>query len=155
MSEFSLIDLVGMSVFSVAFFAFKYFISFKISSLYANEKLKRVLELQFSLIAIMLGWFLYLAITLIAGSLMEAGIRYCKCYLFTGHNFVGHQWFNYFPKFFFIAYIFHTQILIIFSFTFSQKYNTQVPLFVIIDFTFLVPIFEKYIPLLTCETFCQ
>ena len=65
---------------------------------------------------------------------------------FTGHNFVRQQWFNYFPKFFIIAYIFYTQILIIFSFTFSQKCNAQVPLFVIIDFIFLTPIFEKNIP---------
>ena len=65
---------------------------------------------------------------------------------FTGHNFVRQQWFNYFPKFFIIAYIFYTQILIIFSFTFSQKCNTQVLLFVIIDFIFLTPIFEKNIP---------
>ena len=64
-------------------------------------------------------------------------------YLFTGHNFVRQQWFNYFPKIFIIAYIFYTQILIIFSFTFSQKCNTQVLLFVIIDFIFVTPIFEK------------
>ena len=67
-------------------------------------------------------------------------------YLFTGHNFVRQQWFNYFPKFFIFTYIFYTQILIIFSFTFSQKCNTQVLLFVIIDFIFLTPIFEKNIP---------
>ena len=64
-SEFSLINLVGMFVFCVALFAFKFFISFKISSLSTNEKLKSVLELQFSLIAIMLGWVLYLTIALI------------------------------------------------------------------------------------------
>ena len=46
----------------------------------------------------------------------------------------------------FIAYIFHTQILIIFSFRVSQEYNTQVPLFVMIDLIFLTPIFEKDIP---------
>ena len=40
MSEFSLINLVGMSVFCVALFAFKFFISFNISSLSTNEKLK-------------------------------------------------------------------------------------------------------------------
>ena len=51
-----------------------------------------------------------------------------KCYLFTGHNFVRQQWFSYFPKFFIIAYIFYTQVLIIFSFTFSQKCDTQVSL---------------------------
>ena len=67
-------------------------------------------------------------------------------YLFTGHNFVRQQWFNYFPKFFIIAYIFYTQILIIFSFTFSQKCNTQVPLLITNDFIFLTPIFEKNIP---------
>ena len=65
---------------------------------------------------------------------------------FTGHNFVRQQWFNYFPKFFIFTYIFYTQILIIFSFTFSQKCNSQVPLFVIIDFIFLTPTFEKNIP---------
>ena len=69
-----------------------------------------------------------------------------KCYLFTGHNFIRQQWFKYFPTFFIIAYIFYTQILIIFSFTFSQKCNTQVPLFFIIDFIFLTRIFEKNIP---------
>ena len=67
-------------------------------------------------------------------------------YLFTGHNFVRQQWFNYFPKFFIIAYIFYTQILIIFSFTFSQKCKTQVPLLITNDFIFLTPIFEKNIP---------
>ena len=45
MSEFYLINLVGMSVFCVTLFAFKFFISFKISSLCAIEKLKSVLEL--------------------------------------------------------------------------------------------------------------
>ena len=45
MSEFSLINLVGMSVFCVAFFVFEFFISLKISSLSTNEKLKRALEL--------------------------------------------------------------------------------------------------------------
>ena len=50
MSKYSLINLVGMSVFCVALIAFKFFISFKISYLSTNEKLKRVLELQFSLI---------------------------------------------------------------------------------------------------------
>ena len=135
MYEFSLIFLVGMSVFCVALFAFRFFTSFEISFLPTNEKLKRLLELQFFLIAIMLWWVLYLAIALMAGSLMEAGIASCKCYLFTGHNFVGQQCFNYFPKFCIIAYIVQAQILIIFSFTFSQKYSsTQVPLFVIIDF---------------------
>ena len=69
-----------------------------------------------------------------------------KCYLFTEHNNVRQQWFNYFPNFFIVAYIFYTQILIIFSFTFSRKCNTQVPLFIIIDFIFLTPIFEKSIP---------
>ena len=146
MSEFSLINLVGMSVFCVALFTFKFFISFKISSLSTNEKLKRVLELQFSLIAVMLGWTLYLTIAPITGSLMEAYIGssslYCGIFRFwiivekklfktlavslsffkilvlstschfTGHNFVRQQWFNYFPKFFIIAYIFYTQILI-------------------------------------------
>ena len=180
MSEFSLINLVGMSVFCVALFAFKFFISFKISSLSTNEKLKRVLELQFSLTAIMQGWTLYLTTALITGSLMEADIGSCSLYCgifrfwiivekklfktlavslsffkilvlstschFTGHNFVRQQWFNYFPKFFIIAYIFYTQILIIFSFTFSQKCNAQVPLFIIIDFVFLTHIFEKNMP---------
>ena len=46
----------------------------------------------------------------------------------------------------FIAYIFHTQILIIFSFRVSQEYNTQVPLFVMIDLIFLTPILERDIP---------
>ena len=54
--------------------------------------------------------------------------------LFPGHNFVRKQWFNYFPKSFTITYIFYTQILIIFSFTFFQMWNIQVILFVIIDF---------------------
>ena len=45
-----------------------------------------------------------------------------------------------------ITYIFYTQLLIIFSFTFSQKCSTQVPLLIIIDFIFLAPIFEKNIP---------
>ena len=67
MSEFSLINLVGMSVFYVALFAFKFFICFKISSLSTNEKLKRVLELQFSLIVIIPGWTLYVTIALITG----------------------------------------------------------------------------------------
>ena len=67
-------------------------------------------------------------------------------YLFTGHNIVRQQWFNYFPFFFIFTYMFYTQILIIFSFTFSQNCNTQVLLFVIIDFIFVTPIFEKNIP---------
>ena len=46
----------------------------------------------------------------------------------------------------FIAYIFHTQILIIFSFRVSQEYNAQVPLFVMIDLIFLTSIFERDIP---------
>ena len=66
-----------------------------------------------------------------------------KCYLFTGHNFVRQQWFNYFPKIFNIAYIFHTQVLIIFSSTFSQKCNTQVSFFIIIDFILFTHIFDK------------
>ena len=57
-----------------------------------------------------------------------------KCYLFTGYDFVRQQWFNFFPKLFIITSIFCTQILIIFSFTFSQNCNTQVPLLIIIDF---------------------
>ena len=57
-----------------------------------------------------------------------------KCYLFTGHDFVRQQWFNFFPKLFIITSIFCTQILIIFSFTFSQNCSTQVPLLIIIDF---------------------
>ena len=64
-----------MSIFCVALCAFIFCISFKIYSLSTNKTLKRVLELQFSLIAIMLGWVLYLIITLITGSLMEADIR--------------------------------------------------------------------------------
>ena len=81
MSEFFfLISLVEISVFCVAFFAFNLFLSFKISSLSTNEKLKGVLELQFSLIAIMLGWVQYLAITLTTGSVMEADIGFCSLY---------------------------------------------------------------------------
>ena len=80
MSKYSLINLVGMSVFCVALIAFKFFISFKISYLSTNEKLKRVLELQFSLIAIMQGWAIYLTITLITGPLMEADIGSCSLY---------------------------------------------------------------------------
>ena len=64
---------------------------------------------------------------------------------FTGHNFVRQQWFDYFLKIVIFTYIFYTQILIIFSFTFSQKCNTQAILFVIIGFIFLTPIFEKNI----------
>ena len=78
MFEFSLVNLVGMPVFCVALIAFKFFIYFKISSLSTNEKLKRVLQLQFSLIAIMQGWTLYLTIALITGSLMEADIGSCS-----------------------------------------------------------------------------
>ena len=80
MSKFSLSNLVGMSVFCVALLAFKFFISFKLFSLSTNEKLKRVLELQFYLIAIMLGWALYLTIALITGPLMEADIGSCSLY---------------------------------------------------------------------------
>ena len=80
MSEFSLINLVGMSVFCVALFAYKFFIYFNISSLSTNKKLKGVLELKFSLIAIMLGWALYLTIYLITGSLMEEDIGSCSLY---------------------------------------------------------------------------
>ena len=64
----------------VALFAFKLFISFKVSSLSTNEKLKDLLELQFSLKAIMRGWALYLTIALITGSLMEADIGSCSLY---------------------------------------------------------------------------
>ena len=74
----NVINLVGMSVFCVALFAFKFFISFKISSLSTNEKLKGLLKLQFSLIAMMLGWTLYLTIALITESLIEADIRSCS-----------------------------------------------------------------------------
>ena len=80
MSKFSLSNLVGMSVFCVALLAFKFFISFKLFSLSTNEKLKRVLELQFYLIAIMLGWALHLTIALITESLMEADIECCSLY---------------------------------------------------------------------------
>ena len=69
-----------MSVVCVALFAFKFFISFKLSSLSTNEKLKRVLVLQFSLIAIIKGWALYLTIALITGSAMEADIESCSLY---------------------------------------------------------------------------
>ena len=79
MSGFSLINLVGISsVFCVALFAFKFFISFNISSLSTNKKLKDVLELKNSLIAIMLGWALYLTIELTTGSLMEEDIGSCS-----------------------------------------------------------------------------
>ena len=74
------INLVGISVFCVALFAFKFFFSFIISTLSTNEKLKGVIELQFSLIAIMLGWTLYIMIALITGSLMEADIGSCSLY---------------------------------------------------------------------------
>ena len=53
MFEFSLINLVGISVFCVALFVCKLFVSFKISSLPTDEKLKGVVELQLFLIAIM------------------------------------------------------------------------------------------------------
>ena len=76
MSEFSLTNLVGMPVYFVALFAFELFISLKMSSLSTNEKLKGILELPFSLIAIMLGWALYLTIPLITGS----DIGFCSLY---------------------------------------------------------------------------
>ena len=79
MSKFYSINLVGISVFCVALFAFKFFISFKVSSLSTNEKLKHVVELQFFLIAVMLGWVLYLTV-LITWSLMEADIGSCSFY---------------------------------------------------------------------------
>ena len=42
---------------------------------------------------------------------------------------VRQQWFNFFPKFFIITYIFRTQVSMTFSSTFSQKSNTRVFLF--------------------------
>ena len=139
-----------------------------------------ILELQFSLIAKMLGWALYLTI-LITGSLMEADIGSCSLYceifrfLMIVENkllktlavflsffktlvpstsvifsldiiLLDSNGLTAFQKFYIITYIFYSQIFTIFSFTFSQKCNAQVLLFVIIDFIFLTPIFEKNIP---------
>ena len=69
-----------MSVLCVALFAYKFVIFIKISSLPTDEKLKDVLELQFSLIARMIGWTLYLTNALITGSLMETDIGSCSLY---------------------------------------------------------------------------
>ena len=82
MSEFSLTNLVGMPVYFVALFAFELFISLKMSSLSTNEKLKGILELPFSLIAIMLGWALYLIIPRITGSDIGLCSLYCGIFRF-------------------------------------------------------------------------
>ena len=79
-SNFSSINFVRLSVFCVALFAYKFFISFKISSLSTNEKLKGVLELQLFLIAIMLVWTLHLTIFFSTRSLMEADMGSCSLY---------------------------------------------------------------------------
>ena len=85
MSEFSLIQL-ECQYFELPHSLSTFLFFFKISSLSTNEKLKRVLELQFSLIAVMLGWTLYLTIAPITGSLMEAYIGssslYCGIFRF-------------------------------------------------------------------------
>ena len=59
-SALSLINLVGMSVFCVALFDCNILISFRISTFSTNEKLKSDLEVQFSLMAIIFGWALWL-----------------------------------------------------------------------------------------------
>ena len=51
----SLINLVGMSIFCVAFFDGNILISFRISTFSTNEKLRLDLAVQFSLMAIILG----------------------------------------------------------------------------------------------------
>ena len=49
--------------------------SFRISTFSTNEKLKLDLEVQFSLMAIILGWALYFTIVLMAGSLIFSDVR--------------------------------------------------------------------------------
>ena len=55
-SALSLIHLVGMSAFCIALFDCNILISFRIATFSTNEKLNLDLEVQFSLIAIKLGW---------------------------------------------------------------------------------------------------
>ena len=74
-SALSLINLVGLSVFCVASFDCNILISFRISTFSTNEKLKLDLEVQFSLVAIILGWPLYFTIVLMTGSLIFSDVR--------------------------------------------------------------------------------
>ena len=74
-SALPLINLVGMSVFCVALFDCNILISFRISTFSTNEKLQLDLEVQFSLIAIILGWVLYFTIALMTGSLIFPGVQ--------------------------------------------------------------------------------
>ena len=67
-SEFSLIILVGISVFYVALLMFRLFSSLRISSFWTFLNEKWDLELQNFLIATMLGWFRYLTIAFRSGS---------------------------------------------------------------------------------------
>ena len=75
MSALSLINLVGMSVLCVALFNCNILIFFRISTFSTNEKLKLDLEIQFSLIAVALGWALYFTIALMTGSLIFSDVR--------------------------------------------------------------------------------
>ena len=69
-SALSLINLVGMSVYCVALIDCNILIFFRISTFSTNEKLELVLEVQFSLIAIILRWALYFTTALMTGSLI-------------------------------------------------------------------------------------
>ena len=60
-SALSLINSVGLLVFCVPLFDCNTLISFRISTFSTNEKLKLDLEVQFSLIAITLGWVLFIS----------------------------------------------------------------------------------------------
>ena len=74
-SALSLINLVGITVSYVALFDCNILFSFRISAFSTNEKLKLDLEVQFSLLAIILGWALCLTIALMNGSLIFSDIR--------------------------------------------------------------------------------
>ena len=74
-SSLSLINLVGMSVLCVALFDCDILISFRISTFSTNEKLKLDLEVQFSLMAIILVCTLYFTMALMTGSLKFSDVR--------------------------------------------------------------------------------
>lgn len=66
MSEFSLINLVGISVLWVALFVLGLLISFMISFHSIWEKLKHKFELHVFFVAFMLGWDLYFTVAFIS-----------------------------------------------------------------------------------------
>ena len=74
-SALPLSNLVGISVFCVALFDCNILISFKISTFSTNEKVKLDLEVQFSLVAIILEWALYFTTALMNRSLILSDVQ--------------------------------------------------------------------------------